>query len=204
MKKKCIFGGTFDPIHIGHLNVAYEAMYQKDICEIIFLPAAIPPHKVKKNISPSNHRINMIKLSLNDEPNFIIDTYEIDKGGVNYTYQTVERFLNKEENIEWYFLMGGDSLLEFSTWKNIEFILKNVNLLVYPRGEEEIKGLMDIRKGILKEIKGNIELLKVPRLDISSTDIRKLIGEGKKTPLITNETYEYIKENKLYRIQESE
>ena len=198
MKKKCLFGGTFDPIHIGHLNVAYEAMYQKDIFEIIFLPAAIPPHKINNHISSSQHRINMMKLSLKDEPNFVIDTYEIDNGGINYTFKTIEWFLNKENDVEWYFLMGGDSLLEFSTWKNIGFILSSVKLLIYPRLEEHIKSLNDKREDLLNEFNGNIEILKVPRLDISSTEIRRLISEGRKTPLIIRETYEYIRKNKLY------
>jgi len=197
--KKCLFGGTFDPIHVGHLNIAYEAMYQKDIFKIIFLPANVPPHKIKNHISPSHHRINMMELSIKYESNFVIDTYEIDKGGINYTFQTIEWFLNKESDVEWYFLMGGDSLLEFSTWRNIEFILNNVNLLIYPRAEEHIQSLNDIKESLLKEFKGNIEILKVPRLDISSTEIRRLISEGKKTPLIIRETYEYIEKNNLYR-----
>jgi len=198
LKRNCIFGGTFDPIHIGHLNVAYEAMYQKSLSKIIFLPAAIPPHKLTNNITQSEHRINMIDLNMKDEPNFILNTYEIDRGGINYTYLTIDYFVNEEKDADWYFLMGGDSLLEFKSWKNIGSILKNIKLLVYPRAEEEISSLCELRLEFLKNYGGDIEILEVPRLDISSTLIRKLISEGKRTPLITKETYDYIKDNKLY------
>ncbi len=201
MKRKCIFGGTFDPIHIGHLNVAYEAMYQKCLSEVIFLPAAVPPHKISNYISSSNHRINMIEISLKDEPLFLLDTYEIHKGGINYTYQTIEQFINKENDVEWYFLMGGDSLLEFPSWRNVELILNKIKLLVYPRAEEEIYDLIKAKDNLTDKYKGHIEILKVPRLDISSTMIRKLIAEGKKTPFITKETYDYIKKNKLYIVE---
>ncbi len=198
MKKKCIFGGTFDPIHIAHLNVAYEAMYQKSLSEIIFLPASIPPHKINNDISSSSHRINMIKLSIDNEPNFTINTYEIDKGGINYTFETINWFENNERDVEWYFLMGGDSLLEFTLWKNIELILKSVYVLVYPRAEEEMKDLILKKDKLLGEYNGKIDILDVPRLDISSTAIRQLIKEGKSTPFVTQDTLKYIKENKLY------
>lgn len=198
MKKKCIFGGTFDPIHIAHLNVAYEAMYQKSLSEIIFLPASIPPHKINNDISSSSHRINMIKLSIDNEPNFTINTYEIDKGGINYTFETINWFENNERDVEWYFLMGGDSLLEFTLWKNIELILKSVYVLVYPRAEEEMKDLILKKDKLLGEYNAKIDILDVPRLDISSTAIRQLIKEGKSTPFVTQDTLKYIKENKLY------
>jgi nicotinate (nicotinamide) nucleotide adenylyltransferase len=100
--KKAIFGGTFDPIHIGHIHIAYEALYNLNLDKIIFMPAGNPPHKNKKKITDAQIRYDLVKRAIESEEHFEISDYEINKKENSYTYETVELFSELQRNIEWY------------------------------------------------------------------------------------------------------
>ena len=119
--KKAIFGGTFDPIHIGHIHIAYEALYNLHLDKVLFMPAGNPPNKINKNITDATIRYDLVKKAIEYESNFEISDYEIMKKEYSYTYKTLERFSKLQNDIEWYFLIGGDSLMDLDNWKKCRY-----------------------------------------------------------------------------------
>lgn len=199
MKKIAIFGGTFDPIHNGHLHIAYEALYKLNLDEIIFVPAGIPPHKTKRKLASSIFRYEMVKMATRNEKRFTVSDYEINKKDISYTFETLKHFTTKCPNASWYFITGADGLMDIENWKNVREIFKLCNLVVFNRPGNNKYDII-FQKGKLEEkYKGNIIFLDIPLLDISSTNIRKLISEGRNISYFVPEgVYNTIKELKLY------
>lgn len=133
MKKEAIFGGTFDPIHNGHLHIAYEALYRLNLDKIIFMPSGNPPHKSNKKITNSYIRYEMVHMAIKEEKKFEISDYEIKKTRLSYTYETLEYFKNTFPSVQWYFLTGVDCLMDLHKWKNIDKIMKNCEFVVFNR-----------------------------------------------------------------------
>ena len=117
-----IFGGSFDPVHFGHLLLAEYCREQARLDEVWFLPAAVPPHKQGRELTPDKHRVEMLRLAIGGHESFLLRTDEIDRGGVNYTYETLERFHKERPDNELFFLMGGDSLQDLPRWRKPERI----------------------------------------------------------------------------------
>ena len=177
--KKAIFGGTFDPIHIGHVHIAYEALYNLHLDKILFMPAGNPPHKVNKKITDAEIRYELVKRAIEKEANFEISDYEINKKENSYTYETVELFNKLEPNIEWYFLIGVDSLMDLASWRNVDRILKSCKLVVYNRAGFTVEEVLKQKQNIEQKFHGEIIFLNMPIIDISSTDIRNNIKKGR-------------------------
>lgn len=188
----CIFGGSFDPPHIGHLLVAQTVCEAEKFDKILFIPANRPPHK--NNISEVNDRLAMLNLAVEGNPNFEISDIEIQRGGVSYTIDTLKTIrpnIIKEED-ELFFLIGSDSLLEFSQWKSPREILQNCNVVVAIRPGFRPS---DIPAWILHKI----HFANIPRFEISSSNIRKRWTENKTIRyLVTLPVWEYINHHKLY------
>ena len=133
-KKIGIFGGTFNPVHYGHLLIAENACDQFELDHVIFLPTGHTPHKAFMGEKMSIHRCHMVEAAIADNPKFSISYREIESTGVNYTYVTLARFHNDYPDCELYFILGADSLFDFDSWRHPEEICKYANILAAVRG----------------------------------------------------------------------
>ena len=188
----CIFGGTFDPPHIGHLLIAQTVCEAENFDKILFIPANKPPHK--KNISGVNDRLAMLNLAIEGNPNFEISDIEIKRGGISYTIDTLStmkvKYLNEHDDL--FYLIGSDSLLELKYWKNPKEILKKCNVVVAIRPGFRPS---DIPAWILHRI----QFANIPRFEISSSNIRMRWRENKTIRyLVTLPVWEYINKHNLY------
>tara|TARA_B100000965_G_C19591254_1_gene758066 strand:+ start:1590 stop:2171 length:582 start_codon:yes stop_codon:yes gene_type:complete len=192
--KTCIFGGTFDPPHIGHLLIAQTIIESENFERLIFVPANISPAKQGRNISSPNKRLEMLNLALTGNENFEISDFEINKGDISYTVDTITEFAKNlgTDKKDLYFLMGSDTLTDFHKWKDPKKIMNLCNIIVAIR-----PGFIpsDIPQWILD----NIHFANIPQFEISSTTIRERWGDGKTIRyMVPKEVWEYINENGMY------
>lgn len=190
--KICLFGGTFDPPHIGHLLIAQTICEAESFDKILFIPVNIPPHKTVN--TPLEDRLNMLDIAIDDNPNFEISDIEIKRGGVSYTIDTIKTIKNKYNisSNKISYLIGSDSLLNFHNWKDPEKILEECQIIVAIRPGFRPS---DIPAWILHKI----QFANIPRFEISSTDIRSRWVEGKTIRyLVTLPVWDYINKNKIY------
>ena len=193
-----VFGGTFDPIHIGHLIIAEQAYNHCELDSIIFMPAGIPPHKDENNVSGKNYRLEMVKLATADNDHFDYSQLELVKEGDSYTVNTLQEMQSIYPGQKIFFLIGADSLLDIYNWKQPEYLLENARFIVARRPGFLLKDVfLDER---FRKYRENIKILENSLIDISSTQIRELCFNEKSIkylvpPVIVN----YIKTNGLYR-----
>jgi nicotinate-nucleotide adenylyltransferase len=209
MKKIGLLGGTFDPIHYGHLRSALDAKIQLDLDEVHFIPCHIPPHKPGANISHSEDRKTMVELAIADQPSFFLDQRELQKNSPSYTYETVKEIRIENPTAQLYFIMGMDSLLSLHTWHRWQELLNYTHLVVTKRPGSKIKTANQEVSDFLEEHRcanfqsiekdGALFILETAELEISSTDIRNLISTGKSSHyLLPNVVENFIHEQHLY------
>ena len=197
MKKYGIMGGTFNPIHLAHLYIAYEAKEQLNLDKVIFMPAGNPPHK-KDTVTDAKFRYEMVRRAIEGYEGFEINSYEIEKNGYSYTYETLN--VLKEVNLKLYFIAGADSLMDIEKWKNTKEVLNNCTFVVFNRGEFNRETLKSQKEYLENKYQAEIVLLDIMSIDISSTIIRKRIKEEKRVDFfLPNKVLEYINYNNLYR-----
>ncbi|MDU5106294.1 MULTISPECIES: nicotinate-nucleotide adenylyltransferase [unclassified Clostridium] len=197
MSKIGILGGTFNPIHLAHLYIAYEAKSQLNLDKIIFMPAGSPPHKKDKEVLEASLRYNMVCEAIKSYEDFEISDYEIHKTGYSYTYETLEKF--KSEDNELYFITGADCLMDIEKWKKPEEIFKLSRLVVFNRPGYSKKNLIIQKDKIEMKFNTSIKFLDIIDLEISSSMIRKRIEEGKRVDFfLSKEVLNFIKENNIY------
>lgn len=196
-KKIGILGGTFDPIHCGHMIIARSAMEQYGLDEVRFMTGGNPPHKSGNEITPALMRHGMVKRAVEDEPLFFADDHEVLKETYSYTAETLEELRGKYGDAEIYFIIGEDSLADLPDWYRPDRILENCILLVYPRGHaDELDRLIAERKKVLG---GDIRKIDAPVFGVSSTQIRERAEAGLSLKyLVPDNVIKYIRENKLY------
>ncbi|MCS7227447.1 MAG: nicotinate (nicotinamide) nucleotide adenylyltransferase [Endomicrobia bacterium] len=197
--KLILFGGTFDPVHLGHLVLAEYALEYINAKKVIFIPCYKPPHKIGYKLSHWKHRLNMVKLAIKNNEWFEVNTFEIDRRGISYTYITIDWFSEKFKNMDLYFLIGFDSLLTLPTWQNWQYIIKKVKFLVGERMVNKTRF-----KNLPKDLIKKVICFNSPLIEISSTEIRRRVQCGKSIrymvpPLVAK----YIFKHKLYN-QKSE
>ena len=194
--KNCvIYGGTFDPPHLGHLFLAEAARREQNAEQVIFLPAGDPPHKKNKKITDAQDRFNMVKLAVKDNPYFNLSDFEIKQKGLSYTAKTLRYF--KKEGFDVSFIIGADSLDEIFSWKDPDYILSNSKLLVLPRKDYNIDNILT--KDKYNDYLDNINKLTVGRIDFSSSQIRERVRLNKRIKyMIPFEVEEYIVSKRLY------
>ncbi len=197
MIKVGIMGGTFDPIHIGHLILAMEAINYKKLDEVWFVPTGNPNFKLDKKVTYKQKRYDMVKLSTQDNDKFKVCDYEIEKSGVTYSWETM-KYLRENYDHDFYFIMGEDSLMSVETWENAEDFLKNTKILACIRRQEENSKLEEKISNL--KFKGYfVEKIPSSFIDISSTKIREKAKSNQDFRyFVPEKVYEYIVRNKLY------
>lgn len=197
MKKIGIVGGTFNPIHLAHLYIAYEAKSQLNLDKIIFIPAGNPPHKKNKEILEASLRYDMVCEAIKNYEDFEISKYEVEKEGYSYTFETLKQFKTKDNEL--YFITGADCLMDIEKWKNPEDIFNLSKFVVFNRAGYNKKNLRIQKDKIEKKFNTIINFLDIIDLEISSSMIRKRINEGKRVDFfLPNEVLKYIEKNNIY------
>ena len=185
-----ILGGTFNPIHTGHLILAEEAYFKLKLDKLIFVPAFIPPHKSTSDVISAKDRLEMVRLAIEDNPAFEISTYEIDSKKKSYSIDTLKEFRNiYGDEALLCFITGSDSLKDLFSWKNINDIFKISKFIVANRPGYP-----------LKDIPKEADTVVITPIEVSSEDIRKRLKEGKSIRyLVPEKVRKYILEHNLYR-----
>lgn len=199
-----IYGGTFDPIHTGHLIIAEQVREILSLNKIVFLPNGNPPHK-KYKISDKYHRYKMIELAIKGNKHFIISDLEIEKNELSYTYDTILELTSIYKE-ELYFIIGADSLINLHKWHRYKELIKLCKIVVLPRVLENISNeennLDFLRSWIVNNLEADINnfiLIDFPMLEISSTFIRTKIKENKSVKyMLPEKVIKYIYEENLY------
>lgn len=175
-----IMGGTFDPIHNGHLMLGKEACKQFHLDLVWFMPNGRPPHKAWDSIqSDMNTRARMVELAIKEDPSFVLQDYEIKKQTVSYSYETMEHFASVYPKDQFYFIIGADSLRDIETWKHPERLLSTCTILAAYRDEWNNSDVMLERIAYLNhKYQAHIELLRTPLLEISSHELREKLKAG--------------------------
>ena len=196
-----IMGGTFDPIHYGHLAAAEAARIEFGLCKVIFMPAGNPPHKQSQAISDAEHRYRMTALATSSNSGFEVSRLEVDKAGITYTFDTMKELRNiYGEAPAIYFITGADAVLELLTWYKLGELLTLCKFIAVTRPGFDICKLEQKIAEITSKYDGEIICLEVPLLEISSTDIRERIRSGKPVKyLLPEEVEAYIHKNGLYK-----
>ncbi len=191
MAKVGILGGTFDPIHFGHLINAQFVVENRNLDKIIFVPNYISPHKLHYDYSTPEHRYKMLQLAIAPHPKFDISDYEISKSDISYTVDTVFEFSKKYDELE--LIIGFDNLITFDTWERPDDILKFAELVVMKRTYD--KHIKSPNKYF-----GEAVFVDTPTIEISSTDIRNRVEKDLPIDfLVPSAVKDYILENKLYK-----
>lgn len=214
-----VFGGTFNPIHIGHLIVAEKIREYFKLERIYFVPSAIPPHK-KESIINGVHRLKMVCLAVDSNPYFYPSSVEVDRGGKSYTIDTIRELLhNLGDEQRLYFIIGADAFKDIRTWKDYEMLLMICKFIVISRpgislestqkGVTEILNELNLTSTNIKEAEAfnktspldvNVIFFPVPLIDISSTKIRETVMGGNSIRYQVPEAVEhYIITNRIYR-----
>lgn len=203
-KKIGILGGTFNPVHSGHLILAQNALERLELSKILFVPCANPPHKASTTLATTEHRMTMLEMAIEHDLHFELCDLEIKRGGFSYTIDTIRELKRLNPSAELFFIIGIDSLLELHTWKDINDLLKLCKFVTFNRPGTDIAGIN--QKAIKLDPPWPDVLLKNvltgQLLDISSSDIRYRVAEGMSIRYLVPQTVEmYIAEHNLYTKQ---
>jgi len=210
-----LFGGTFDPIHYGHLRCADEAMEALDLDRVIFVPSAIPPHKPQGKLLPAEHRLKMVNLAIRGNSRFSVSDFECRRRVPSYSIETVEHFIETSNGrADITFILGSDAFREITTWKEVERLFTLCNMLVLTRPGKPLRGLEEVlpvetRKKFCYDKKDDrfthlsgrsIYFRGMIPLDISSSEIRRRVREGLSISYLVPPAVEkYMYTHKLYR-----
>lgn len=197
IKKIGLLGGTFDPIHLGHLHLANEILTAHNLDEIWFVPVQINPHKQGTHPVDPKHRLRMIQLAIKNNPQFKVEPIELHRPAPSYTIDTLNALHEKYSNVNFYLILGEDALHSLMQWKDIFKVLDAATLIVGTRKSSSPPDLSTLDPAVANAIKQGYTPIKP--LDISSTEIRRRLKEGEDcSEMVPVEVFDYIKENMLY------
>lgn len=205
MNKIALFGGTFDPIHLGHVNLAQAAVEKCGLDQLIFVPNYISPFKQDRQVTSGVERSEMIQIALRTHPKFALSTYELERTGPSYTYDTLRHFREVWPDTEIHFVIGFDSVLTIDTWYHGEDILREYPLITAVRPgvprEEAFRRIEKYRANY----GSRIQMMNIEPFDVSSSEIRQMVQRGERiTELVPPAVEKYIEEHGLYRYQGAE
>lgn len=194
-----VLGGTFDPIHVGHLKVAEEVTASLNLSEVIFMPAGQPWLKADNLISPAEHRLEMMRLALAGRANFRLSTMEIERPGPTYTVDTMAELRRQlGSGDELFFILGWDNLTQLPQWHQSSRLIKLCRLVAVPRVDFPPPDLASL-DAVIPGLSPRVILLDAPRIDINASEIRQRVREGLSIHnLVPGVVERYIKEHRLY------
>ena len=196
-----IMGGTFNPIHKGHLMLASLAKEQCALDSIWFMPSGLPAHKSNKELLDASHRIEMVKLAIEEEPAFVASAFEIEREGFTYTADTMVALKEYYPNFEFYFIIGGDSLMKFHQWVRPDVISAHTTLIASGRSGYSKEQLEDQVVYLKQKFGTNVLFLDMPEFPIASSEIRNWLKEKQyeKVKLaLPIKVINYIEQHELY------
>ncbi len=188
-----ILGGTFNPIHIGHLMIAQMVLEKFGLDKVIFVPAYLPPHKSGRDLISAEHRLRMARLAVRGNRHLEVSSFEIAKGGKSYSVDTIRYFRRRYPCARLFFIIGSDHIVTLHTWRNIQEVVKMVSFIaVYRPGFKTIRSKIRVKAMI------------IPGVHTSSSDIRRRLVAGKTIRhLIPENVLRYIRKHKLYRLNKT-
>ncbi len=194
-----VLGGTFDPIHMGHIVVAEEARARLNLVEVLFVPAGQPWLKEDSPILAAEHRVQMVRLAIADKPYFKLSTMEIDRAGPTYTVDTMDELraqLGTEDEL--FFILGWDNFAQVPQWKEPSRLIKMCRLVAVPRPGYLLPDLNSL-DAVIPGLSQSVIIMDKPEIDISATEIRKRVAQGLSIrPLVPEPVDKYIRQHKLY------
>ena len=194
-----IMGGTFNPVHMGHLLLAERAYEQMELDKVWMMPNAVPPHKAGRQILSKEHRIAMLKLAIEGNPHFQLSLFE-KEDRAHYSYETMESLQKAYPDCEFYYLMGADSLFDIEKWVEYRRFLASCHILAAGRIDGENQELSDWTETLKEKYLAKITLLNSPVIEISSSEIRSRKKKGKSIRyLVPDSVFSYIETHSLYR-----
>lgn len=199
LKRIGLFGGTFDPIHFGHLRAAWEIRQKVQLDEIRFIPSYLPPHRAP-TLATTEARVDMVKLAINDTPEFVLDTHEVDRKGASYMFDTVCALKQELNPHELYLILGMDAYAKIATWHRAEELVSLIQIIVMHRPKHPLPD-ENMANSLIK--KGKATIIDITALDISATMIRKQIHDYQLPRFLVPEAVlKYMVEHKLYQSPE--
>jgi nicotinate-nucleotide adenylyltransferase len=197
-----VFGGTFDPIHLGHLILAEQCREQGRLDQVLFVPAARPPHKLDRLVTPFAQRAEMLTLAISGQPAFKVDELERDRPGPSYTADTLDEMHRRQPDAEQFLLVGGDTLRDLPLWFQPARIVARATLLVMARPGARLRSVEELRAEL--KLSGDVplrlELAEVPLIEIASSDLRRRVLEGRSIRYQVPRAVEaYIADKQLYQ-----
>ncbi len=199
-----ILGGTFNPIHYGHLVAAEYAREACHLDQVVFIPSARPPHKDLDEVLDCQHRYEMVEAAVRDNPDFAVSAMEIERQGMSYTVETIDACLQQFPGINIFFILGVDALLLMNTWKDVDRLAQICSFIVVTRPGYKLNREDECFRGIPALMWEKMLFITVPGLSISSSNLRERVAQGKTIKyLLPAAVEQYIWVNNLYRDEEA-
>lgn len=193
-------GGTFDPIHSGHLAMAQAAYEQAGLEMVLFMPSKIPPHKRLSGITGERERAEMVQCAIADREAFVYSDVELQREGTTYTADTLALLQQTQPDCAWYFILGGDSFFQLEQWYHPAQILRMATILAVGRDGRSLSDMQQRKNYLESKYGADIQLIRMPEMDVSSTQIRERIAAGKPVgKMLPEAVYTYIRKHGLYR-----
>jgi nicotinate-nucleotide adenylyltransferase len=194
-----VLGGTFDPIHIGHLIAAEEVRFALALDSVLFAPAGQPPHKSPEGVSPASHRVRMVEVAIASNPVFHLSRVDLDRAGRSYTVETLQLLREQlEPSAEIFFIIGMDSLAEIPAWRDPLRVMALCRLVVVNRPPYPEVNMATL-EGELPGISGRVDMVRIPGIDIASSELQARVARGLPIKYQVPEPVErYIFEHGLY------
>ena len=194
-----ILGGTFNPVHSGHLYLAGKAMEKAGLTKVLFVPSNISYMKDQTDLVSAADRIAMVELAITEYPDFILSEVDIERGGNSYSHETIADIREQYPDAELYFIVGADTLCQMETWRNPQDIFDQAVILVAYRSGESAEHLQEKIHELEKDYHARILLIAVDRVDISSSEIREAVRTGQSfDEMVPEAVREYVIRHKLY------
>ena len=197
--KIAIYGGAFNPVHLGHIQIVKSVQSKYDFNKILIIPSKISPHKSSDELVSAEHRLNMCKLAFKDVENCEVSDIEICCDGISYTYKTLEKLKQRYNDVQIYLICGSDMFLTLLNWKEYKKIFQMSKILAFARDNENIDKILDYKK-LIEEKGACVELCKDEIVPYSSTQIRNAIKNNQNIEkFVCKEVFNYIKEHNFYK-----